>query len=66
MKSLGLKHLTDLAAVSDLRPLYLARGARELAYNNPGMVMNVFDVQGHMILGHKNVIRNGFAGVPVS
>ena len=25
--------------------------------------MNVFDVQGHLILGHKNILKEGFAGV---
>ena len=42
---------------------YLRRGGIELLYNNPAFVMNVFDVQGHLILGHKNILREGFAGV---
>ncbi len=45
------------------RVKYLLRGREELAYNNPAYVMNVFDVQGHMILGVRNVLRSGFAGI---
>ena len=42
---------------------YLLKGLKELLYNNPALVMNVFDVQGHLILGHKNVLREGFVGL---
>jgi len=45
------------------RVSYLLRGREELAYNNPANVMNVFDVQGHLILGVRNVLREGFAGI---
>jgi formate C-acetyltransferase len=44
-------------------PGEIIRSINELLYNNPAMVMNVFDVQGHLILGHKNILREGFAGV---
>ena len=59
----------DLAKLKEAVPLprlslsYLRRGIEEIAYNNPAMVMNVFDIQGHMILGHKNILREGFSGV---
>jgi len=40
----------------------LLRAGEEIPMNNPGLVMNVFDVQGHMVLGQKNLIGEGFAG----
>jgi formate C-acetyltransferase len=44
-------------------PRYLLRGFRELLWNNPALVTNVFDVQGHLVLGHANILREGFSGV---
>jgi formate C-acetyltransferase len=35
----------------------------EMLFNNPALAVNVFDVQGHLILGHRTVLREGFAGV---
>jgi len=55
--------LRRMSAVPRLRPGYVIRGLRELLHNNPAFVMNVFDVQGHLILGHANVLREGFSGV---
>ncbi|HPM77838.1 MAG TPA: pyruvate formate lyase family protein [bacterium] len=66
-----LKHLrhVDVAA---LRPqadipwsyrLRLPRLLRELDYNNPFAVANCFDVQGHLIVGHRNILREGWLGV---
>ena len=34
-----------------------------LAANNPNLVNNVFDVQGHLIMGHKNILKFGFGGI---
>ena len=36
---------------------------RELTYDWPGAVMNSFDVQGHLVLGDKNVLARGFSGL---
>lgn len=68
---LMLRHLHSLERKSftgEMRfPLsyYLAlpKNLSELTYNNPAFAMNVFDVQGHMILGHKKILREGFIGV---
>jgi formate C-acetyltransferase len=40
----------------------MARAADEIAGNNPGLCMNVFDTQGHLIIGHKWLINEGFEG----
>ena len=53
------------ARLPRFNPLYAWRGIREVLYNNPAFVMNVFDVQGHLILGHRNVLREGFRGIRV-
>lgn len=63
LRSLDLGKLRRLSAIPNLSPHYLRRAVGEVLYNNPAMVMNVFDVQGHMILGHKNVLRQGFRGI---
>ncbi|MFH2009047.1 MAG: pyruvate formate lyase family protein, partial [bacterium] len=62
-RSLDLERLRKTAAVPGAGPAHAARGMKELLYNNPALVMNSFDVQGHLILGHKNILREGFAGV---
>ncbi len=62
-KGLDTAGLRRISAVPRLRPGYVVRGIRELLHNNPAFVMNVFDVQGHLILGHGNILREGFAGV---
>jgi len=62
-RSLGMKNLAWLATRSNFRPSYVVRGAREVAFNNPAVVMNVFDDQGHLIIGHRNVIHSGFKAV---
>ena len=63
IKALDLSKLRELLDVPDLTLSYAWNGLEEIAYNNPGFVMNVFDVQGHLILGHKNILREGFGGV---
>jgi formate C-acetyltransferase len=62
-RSLDMKRLLKTVQVPGLRPLRAIRAVHELLYNNPALVMNSFDVQGHLILGHKNVLREGFAGI---
>ncbi len=43
-------------------PRYMARAGEEIPVNNPGLCMNVFDVQGHLVIGHKNLLEGGFEG----
>ncbi|MFH1537362.1 MAG: pyruvate formate lyase family protein [bacterium] len=45
------------------REKYLLKAMYEIPLNNPGLVNNVFDDQGHQIIGNKNVIGIGFKGV---
>jgi pyruvate formate-lyase/glycerol dehydratase family glycyl radical enzyme len=54
--------------IADIRipavsPAYAIKGIREVLFNNPAYVMNSFDVQGHLIPGHRNVLREGFSGL---
>ena len=62
-KSLDLGRLKKSAGVPGAGLDYALKGLRELLHNNPAMVMNVFDVQGHLILGLRNILAEGFAGV---
>ncbi len=62
-RSLDLKKLKQATLFPGARLRNLLRGVNELLYNNPAVVMNVFDVQGHLILGHKNVLQEGFCGI---
>lgn len=63
LRSLDLGRLLRMAQVPGLGPLSAARALHELLYNNPALVMNSFDVQGHLILGLKNVLREGIVGI---
>ncbi len=63
MKSLDLSRLKSATAVPGAGLTYALRGAGELFHTNPAMVMNVFDMQGHLILGLKNVLKEGFSGI---
>jgi len=63
-RSLDIDGLRRSAAQpGGIRLTRLVRFANELLFNNPAFVMNVFDVQGHLILGIRNILREGFAGV---
>ncbi|MBI9077781.1 MAG: hypothetical protein JEZ02_20445 [Desulfatibacillum sp.] len=62
-KGLNLGKLKKSARVPGGDAAYALRGVKELLHNNPALVMNVFDVQGHLILGIKNVLKEGFAGI---
>jgi len=42
---------------------HMLYGLRQVSINNPGLVNNVFDVQGHLILGINKIIDMGFKGV---
>ncbi len=62
-KGLDLGRLKAAAGVPGAGLGYAWKGIQELLHNNPAMVMNVFDVQGHLILGLKNILAEGFNGV---
>ena len=62
VRGFGWSHLYHLAAMARGNLKTLLRAGEELAFNNPGLVMNVFDVQGHLVLGHKHLLGEGFAG----
>ncbi len=62
-RGLDLSGIHRVLAAPKFSLKYIFKGLDELTYNNPAFVMNVFDVQGHMILGHKQILREGFAGV---
>jgi len=52
-----------------IRPFMVGRrrdvfkAKKEVALNNPNLVNNVMDVQGHLVLGINNVIEKGFCGI---
>jgi len=63
LRSLDMRRLLRMAQVPGMGPLSAVRALHELLYNNPALVMNSFDVQGHLILGLRHVLREGFAGI---
>jgi len=62
-KSLDFSRLREAATGSKPRLSHTRRILAELASTNPAFVMNVFDVQGHLNLGLRNIVGEGFAGV---
>jgi formate C-acetyltransferase len=62
-RALDMSRMQKLAKVPKFKLSYAVKGLQELAYNNPAYVTNIFDVQGHLILGHVNILKEGFAGV---
>ncbi len=42
---------------------YALKGSEGLLFNNPALLTNIFDTQGHLILGHKNILQKGFQGI---
>lgn len=62
-RALDWKRIRALTTSPIVSPKYIVRGLRELLYNNIALVMNVFDTQGHLILGHRTILREGFRGV---
>ena len=45
------------------RLMHAIEGAKLLATNNPNFVNNIFDVQGHLVMGHKNILKWGYKGL---
>ncbi len=62
IRGFGLKELYRMISYSGGSIRLVLRAAEELPMNNPGMVMNVFDDQGHLVIGHRNLIGEGFEG----
>jgi len=44
-------------------PSFSAQMLDEVGKLSPNLAIDVFDVQGHLVLGHENVIKEGFNGV---
>ncbi|MFW9898449.1 MAG: glycyl radical protein [Candidatus Thorarchaeota archaeon] len=64
MKHFGLKGFwKTVKPLLKGRMIHIIRSLREVGLNNPNLVNNVFDVQGHLILGINNIIKIGFKGV---
>ncbi len=64
VKNFGYKSLwKTLRPLMKGRMIHALRGLRELAVNNPNFVDDVFDDQGHLILGHDRLIKVGFKGI---
>ncbi|MFO8048827.1 MAG: pyruvate formate lyase family protein [Desulfosudaceae bacterium] len=63
LKGLDLGRLGRSASVPGAGPIYAWKGLQELLHNNPALVMNVFDVQGHLVLGIRNVLSRGFTAI---
>jgi pyruvate formate-lyase/glycerol dehydratase family glycyl radical enzyme len=62
IRGFGLSGLYKLIATSQGNLKTMIQASEEIPMNNPGLVMNVFDVQGHLVLGHRYLISEGFAG----
>ncbi len=64
IKNFGIHRLwTTVKPLIQGRATHLVRGMREVAINNPNLVNNVFDDQGHLVLGINIVIKVGFRGI---
>ncbi len=59
-RGLDLPRLRLLATAPGTPPWTALRGLHGILHNNPGLATNVFDVQGHLILGHQRVLAGGF------
>ncbi|MFH1435057.1 MAG: pyruvate formate lyase family protein [Pseudomonadota bacterium] len=62
-QGLDMKGIVAMGRTPGAKPWKALKMLEEVLYNNPGLVMNVFDVQGHMILGSRNVLPGGFAAI---
>ncbi|MCP4760215.1 MAG: hypothetical protein GY870_00440, partial [archaeon] len=64
-----LRNFGIFGLIKTLKPLVIGRISRifywlkQAALNNPDLVNNIFDVQGHLILGINKVIEVGFKGI---
>lgn len=45
------------------RVMHAREGIRMLATNNPNFVNNIFDTQGHLVMGHNNILEWGYEGL---
>ena len=60
-RSFGTKQLiSGLWRMVRGRARHIKRASEEIPINNPNLVNNVFDVQGHLIIGHNRMIASGF------
>lgn len=62
-RSLDLRPFVDMAKTPKLQPLRSLEELREISYDCPAAVMNSFDVQGHLVLGDKNVLAGGLQAI---
>lgn len=63
-KNFGFKNMWDIIKLySGGRLRHISSSLNEVTLNNPNLVMNVFDTQGHLVIGINNVIKTGFKGV---
>jgi len=62
-RGLDLPRIREMVRSPVLKPFDALAEVRELTLNNPALVMNVFDVQGHLVLGNRNVLPGGFAAL---
>jgi pyruvate formate-lyase/glycerol dehydratase family glycyl radical enzyme len=66
-RAMGLKHLVKIARKamgSGLKSASTMRQkSQELAGVMPNLAMTIFDVQGHLIPGHRRVLELGFTGI---
>ena len=67
IKVMGLEHVLKIgrsAIGTDLKSLRKVRQkTKELAGVMPNLALTIFDVQGHLIPGHKRVLELGFDGI---
>jgi len=63
MRALDLRRIARASTPPSVSPFHILKALHEVTYNNPALVMNVFDVQGHLVIGHQNVLREGFGGI---
>lgn len=64
IRAFGARQLYDTAMQFIRgRARHILRAAAEIPMNNPNMVNNVFDVQGHLVIGHNRIIGLGFQGI---
>lgn len=64
VKSFGFANLRKtLSRFTGIKPSHLIKSSKALAVNNPNLINNVFDVQGHLIIGHNRMLPRGFRAV---
>jgi formate C-acetyltransferase len=67
VKAMGLGHVTRLGRMtiggSAKSASRIRRKSRELAGVMPNLALTIFDVQGHLIPGHRRVLELGFEGI---